>query len=158
MATTAELIPQVRFFLGNLSTTVISDADMTIIIDGVLVNHPDGTDCDQLYYSTVATLQWLIREEAGGSGGGSGEVSKRTEKEGNVTVTEEYEVTGTSTGWDKVLSDLLATPNSIGCVVTPTVTEGGGFVIIGTTAKEPCRKTALNFRCGGKYNINRHWC
>jgi hypothetical protein len=157
MATTAELIPQVRFFLGNLSTTAISDADMTIIIDGVLVTHATGTDCDQLYYSVVDTLRWLIRQESGESGG----LKTYEEKEGNVTIKQDFSVDASDkeAGWSKVLSDLLAAPYTIGCAITPVVVaENSGMVIIGTSVKEPVHKTTLNFRCGGKRNINRHWC
>ncbi len=138
MATTVELIVDVRFFLGNLSASAISDADLTTIIDDVCVTYPTN-DCDQLYHSTLATLRWLIRAEAGGSSGsaGSGAVKKRVEKEGSVSVTEEYDVSATSstsTGWDKVLENLLASPKTIGCTITTTTTTtgaSGGMVLIG---------------------------
>ena len=157
MATTLELIPQVRFFLGNLSEDDISDADLTIIIDAVLVQYATGTDCDQLYYSVVATLRWLIRQESSESGG----LRINEEKEGNVSYKQEFatDLGDGPTGWSKILSDLLAAPATIGCTITPiVVAEDKGMVIIGTSVKEPVHKTALNFRCGGKRNINRHWC
>ncbi|MCP4986967.1 MAG: hypothetical protein GY928_13230 [Colwellia sp.] len=139
MATTPELIVDVRFFLGNLSTSAISDADLTTTIDKVCITYPTNA-CDQLYYSTLATLRWLIRKEAGGSSGsaGSGAVKKRVEKEGNLSVTEEYDVSATSsttTGWDKVLENLLKSPKTIGCTITTTTTStgtsSGGMVLIG---------------------------
>ncbi len=165
MATTVELIVDVRFFLGNLSASAISDTDLTTIIDDVCVIYPTN-DCDQLYYSTLATLRWLIRAEAGGSSGsaGSGAVKKRVEKEGSVSVTEEYDVSATSTtatGWDKVLESLIKSPNTIGCTVTTATTSTSsntGIVIIGTNTKTATHQTALNRRCGGARNINRHWC
>lgn len=160
MATVPELIADVRFFLGNLSEEAISDEDMTVIIEAVILKYPDN-DCDQLFYSIIGVLEWLIRKGETDVAE-SGSVTERTEQEGNVKIMQKYGVTGTdgvTTGWGRILEDLLTNPSSIGCDITvPEDTKNAGIVIIGTTAKKPHHPTELNRRCGGKYNINRHWC
>ena len=119
MATTVEIISDIRFFLGNLSTDDISDADMTIIIEKVVANNPEYTDCDVLYYSTVEVLRWLIRAQSAGDSGsvGSGAIKIQEEKEGDVRYKTEWYDSGTTTsqsGWSDILDDLLSSPNSIG--------------------------------------------
>ncbi len=139
MSTVVELIPDIRFFLGNLATTEISDADMTIILQQMIDNNTGYTDCDQLYWGTVATLKWLVRasESAQGGAAATGALKKRVEKEGSVRVEEQYDVSGTTAstgGYDKLLTTLLASPKDVGCtitVATSTGTSSGGMVLIG---------------------------
>jgi hypothetical protein len=149
MATTAEIIADIRFFLGNLSTDVISDADMTIIIEHVVDNNPNYTDCDVLYYSTLEVLRWLDRQQSAGDSGsvGSGAVKSQEEKEGNVKVKTEWYDSGTTTtqsGWSDIIDDLLASPNSIGCTVTVSTSKPSGSVIFGGVSQEEADKNFAN--------------
>jgi hypothetical protein len=131
-----QMIAWLRFWLGNLPITTISDADLQIILDGVRAQYPSANDCQIQYYFAVATLEWLLRQEAQGSAGqaGSGDVKKRTEERGRTKITQEWDVgssSGASTGWDAVLEDLLADPNSVGCSVFPPSGDAqSGSVII----------------------------
>lgn len=135
--TTPELIDDIRFYLGNLPETIISNTDMTRIIDLITTSHPEYTNCDMLYYSTVETLRFLVRVSERGSAGtggttGSGDLKKFTEKVGQMTITKEYDVgstsgsTGKEAGWDRLLTDLLDNPSLIGCPITQDNTTTAG--------------------------------
>ena len=134
--TDTEILAYVRFWLGNLPATIISDEDMLKLLQIVRLRYPQATDCQILYYLTVAVLEFLLRKDNQGSAGsvGTGELKSRTEKEGDVTVTEQYDVgssAGKVAGWEAILERLLEDPDSIGCPVFPAGTERRGTVIIG---------------------------
>ena len=148
------IIEYVRWWLGNLLGSVISDEDMQKILDMVRLQYPDASDCQLLFYTTVAVLEWIIRKESQGSSGsvGTGEVSKRIEKRGRTSIEVAYDVGtsgGTSGSWDSILEDLLGNPDSIGCPVFPVSTSGEiGSVVFGITKNRfetsaPWRQNAL---------------
>ena len=114
----AEHIAYIRFWLGNIDTDVISDADMTTFIDRNIILYPDD-NCKITNHSTVDILNWLIRQDNAdaGSSGVNGSITRQREKEGNVEYETEYQdvTSSTSFGWNKILSDLLTDPSSIGC-------------------------------------------
>lgn len=144
-----EIESYIRFFLGNISTSLISSADMQILIAMNIGKYGEDL-CKITYYSTLDVLRWLIRNEAKGSSGatGSGEVKKRVEKIGKREVTVEWDVgtsTGESSGWDKVLEDLLADPSTIGCnPIDQSATNNSGSVIIGGVSQKQYDKVATN--------------
>lgn len=135
--TVAELHEFIRFFLGNIGTDIISNESLDKIIQQVLDSGIATTPCQEKYYTTKAVLEWLIRGQAvSSSSGGGGALKKRTEKDHNIEISEEYDTTAATTRatWDSVLENLLADPDSIGCTVFPD--SGGdstktGQVIIG---------------------------
>ncbi len=136
--TDVELITWLRFWLADITEATISDANMQIILDTVQAQYPSASECETKFRFAVQVLEWLIRNQAKGSSGssGSGAVKSREEKRGASTIKIAYDTSGTvasSTGWDKVLEDLLAAPNSIGCTVFPSTgsTTQSGSVIIG---------------------------
>ena len=158
MATTEDLITDIRFFLGNIDDEAITDDDLTTIIEKVKITYPDH-DCDQLYYSTIKVLQWLIRKESAENSldGGGGSLTSKTEKEGNTTYIEEYSEDSTGVGsWSTVLDGLILDPGSLGCDIT-LADPVSSPMIIGTKIKRLNPQTELGRRCGGDRNINRHW-
>ena len=131
-----EFIEWLRFWL-SLDESTISDEDLQRILDSVQESHPDATDCAIKYYFAKATLEHLIRADAQGQSG-DGTIKKRREKIKNREIELEYntDIVGkSSTGWEKVLDDLISDPNSIGCEPFPSTDEdkGSGAVIIGVT-------------------------
>ncbi|CAM0038555.1 hypothetical protein VPHF88_0038 [Vibrio phage F88] len=136
-----EFIEWLRFWL-SIDTNVISDEDLQKILDSVQEAYPTATDCQIKYYFAKATLEHLIRAEAKGQSGqaGSGAISKIKEKIGKREKEVTYDVgtsSGTSSGWDKVLEDLLADPDSVGCTVFPSTDgENTGSVIIGVNTEK----------------------
>lgn len=122
----AEINDYIRFWLGDLTESDITDVNLNRIIQQVIDNNPTYTGCDVVYYSTIEVLKRFIREAAKGSSGqaGSGAIKSVTEKTGNVSFTTDYDVgvSGTvSSSWSSVLDDLLSSPDSIGCPVTRDV-------------------------------------
>jgi len=124
-----EINEYLRFWLGGLPESTVSNETLNFIIDLVIQRETAATPCDIIYFSAIDLLKYLIRKGEQGSastGGvtGSGEISKITEKVGSTSLTYEYDVGtsgGTSSkeaGWDRVLEDLQSDPNSIGCPVS----------------------------------------
>ena len=159
--TNEEAIEYIRFWLGNLPESVISDEDMGKIIDLVRLQYPNISDCELLYRSTVAVLEWLIRQDSQGSSGtvGSGEVKKRTEERGRTKVSQEWDVgtTGGTTGsWSSILDDLLQNPDSIGCSVFAIPTSGEiGSVVFGITKNR--FETSAPWRQNAKTPTKKTW-
>lgn len=136
--TDQEIIDFVRWWLGDLPTSVISDVNMQLLLDMVNLQYPTANDCQKKFYLAKAVLEFLIRQDAQGSAGsaGSGAVKKTVEQEGNIRYETEYDVgtsSGEASGWDKVLEDLLNNPSSIGCdpIDSSTGTTPTGSLIIG---------------------------
>lgn len=154
----SEHIAYIRFWLGNVDTSIITDEDMTFLI-AVNIGKYGEDNCKIVYYSTLDILRWLIREGAKGSSGsaGSGEVSERREKIGKREILEKYAVgtsSGQATGWDKVLEGLLDSPSSIGCNPIDSGTgtgTGGGSVIIGVS------KDKFDHATPWRSNLNCKW-
>lgn len=124
-----EHIDYIRFWLGNLPTSAMSDADMTVFIEMNITTYGDD-NCKIAYYSTLDALYWLLREEAKGQGssggGGAGTyVSKVQEKVGKREITKEWRTdsSGTSTtatGWQSIIDQLIKDPTLIGCNPIPS--------------------------------------
>ncbi|CAH9012207.1 putative head completion adaptor [Vibrio phage 424E50-1] len=138
-----EHIDYARFWLGNITETVITDVDMTFLI-AMNMGKYGTNNCKIAYYSMLDILRWLIREGSKGSAGqaGTGEVSKIKEKVGKREKEVHYATgtsSGTSSGYDKILEDLLSSPTTIGCnpIDVPTGdSSSGGSVLIGGTGKD----------------------
>lgn len=137
-----EHIDYIRFWLGDITDTTISDLNMATII-AMNVGKYGEDNCKIVYYSTVDILRWLIRESAKGQSGstGSGAISKIRERAGKREKEVTYDVgtsSGSLAGWDKVLDDLLANPSTIGCNPVDSGTDGEntGSVIIGVNTEK----------------------
>ena len=112
-----EIATYIRFWLGNITTNVISESDLLSIINNTILIYPDSI-CKSTYFSTVEVLRWLIRSNSSdiGSSDVSGGITKREEKNGNKSIKIEYQDTDNDIiGWEKTLEDLLEDPRSIGC-------------------------------------------
>ena len=112
-----EIADYIRGWLGNLSESVMGCEDMLDIVESNITKYVDDL-CKITYYSTVDTLNWLIRQQSSknGESGSSGDVSKRREKNGRREIEVTYSDQGDSkVGWDKTLNDLLSDPTLIGC-------------------------------------------
>lgn len=144
-----EIIAYCRWWLANLPTSMMSDADMEVIVNMNIAKYPDNL-CKITYYSMLDILRWLIRNTAKGSAGsvGSGSVSRIKETIGKRTKELYYDVgtsTGEASGWDKVLEDLLADPSTIGCnPIDQSTTNNSGSVIIGGVSQKQYDKVATN--------------
>lgn len=132
--TTQELNDFVRFFLGGIDNCVISDDDLNNIIDMVLSSGMAENDCQEKYYSVLETLRWLDRRSKTSTGEVSGPIKKRSEKVGQVAITEEYSDLETKKdSYDELISELMDNPSLIGCNPFPDDNSNlpSGNVILG---------------------------
>ena len=148
----------IRFWLGNIGESVISEVDLLRLIQMVIDRDDSFTGCDVTYYSTVEVLKFLIRVGEKGTAGtvGSGEVKSKKEKVGAVEVTTSYETSGaaaTASGWDRVLADLFSNPSSIGCAIT-TPDQAGGSVLFGGVSKSEVDRVNNNPDSKNGYSLN----
>lgn len=158
--TDVEFIAWLRFWLGDLPVSTISDANLQLLLDSVKEQYPSATDCQIKYYFAIAVLEWLIRTGAQGSAGtaGSGELKSITEKVGDVSTRKDFDVgtsSGVATGWDKVLEDLRANPNSVGCTVFTPATGGSAAssVIFGGVSQSEYDKVNNNPDSRNGWNV-----
>jgi hypothetical protein len=133
-----EHIDYIRWWLGNITDSIITDLDLTTII-AMNIGKYEEDNCKIVYNSTLDTVRWLIREQAKDQGGssGSGVVSKIKEKIKNREKEITYDTSsanGTDSGWGKVLQDLLDNPSTIGC--NPIDNNSVSGVIIGVNTEK----------------------
>lgn len=136
----------IRFWLGGLDLSVISDETLLFIIDIILNKDTTYTGCDVIYYSTLEVLRWLARKQEQGLSSG-GELRKKSEKVGDVQVSYEYDtglVVESATGWKGILEDLLQDPSSIGCPITTVETDTYSTVHFGGVSQSEYDKVRDN--------------
>lgn len=151
--TDLEFISWLRFFLGDIDESVISDSNLQIILDLVQAQYSTETDCRIKYEFTVSTLEWLIRNQEKNSADKSGSISKIREKSNRREKEVVYESNSSiKTGWDKILDDLKNDPNSIGCKpfsdskISKVVIGGGDMYSDPYTSKRNRDEAAYNAR------------
>lgn len=113
-----EIEVYIRWWLGNVSTDVMSTQDMIDIINYNISKYGDEALCKITYYSTVDILNWLIRSQAAslGESSGAGALTRRREKRGKTEIEVEYSESSSGVyGWEAILDELLSKPSSIGC-------------------------------------------
>ena len=116
--TNEQVIVEIRYFLGDVDQTTISDETLNTIITRVMLRYnltyEDGDFCKTVYYSLIETLRYLIRQDAVSDAQSGGDLKSFTEKVGGVTITEQYsEGTSTLSGWDSLLQQYLSDPSII---------------------------------------------
>ena len=97
--------------------------------------------CDVIFCSLMSLLKYLIRKSWTDEGGESkGELKRRRETEGNVTLEEEYAVKDSSSkdasGWEKLYEYFLKNPDEICECLKPEKNTFGLIKIGGTDANE----------------------
>lgn len=139
MATTVEEVAdQVRFILGYPSQDLLPDAALTMIINNYLPYYPLTTkDCELIYFSVIAAINFIIRS-LGASGSGIGG-SKLREKEGNVEYEEDYREGGLIDYWKDELKRFKDDPSVLlPCLkdLPVTITPQSGYMLFGGVSKE----------------------
>lgn len=137
----------IRFFLGNLPTTTISDSDMDIIIQASVDRYSleDADYCIVKYEATVEILRWILRNQAGDNLDGG--VSRIREKIGKREKELEFSSDPKrAAGYQGVLDDLLADPTLIGCDPYADIADpdSQGKVIIGGVSQKQYDKVVNN--------------
>lgn len=146
--TDTELITFVRFWIGNLPISEISDSDMTVIITMVRSQYPAANDCELKYYATKNVLEWLIRKDNQASSGtnATGAVTKRVEEINTRRIEVTYDSSGetaTAGGYQDILDMLEADPTTLGCRPFES-TMNTGTIIVGGTSQAQYDKVKRN--------------
>lgn len=157
---TDEIRDYIRFWLGDLSDSYITDDAMNVFITMNIDKYSDNL-CKITFYSTIDILRWLIREGAKGSSGsvGSRPIKKRLEESKGRKIEVQYDVGvsgGTDAGWQSVLDDLLENPSTIGCNPIDASTDSGatGSVVIGGVSQKEANRVNNDPDTRNGYNEN----
>ncbi len=115
--TITDVNEEIRFLLGDLSLSSISDENLNRIIQKSVDRHSleDEDFCIVTYESLLASLQWLVNKEQATTGSGSGIISKKREKVGDVEVQVEYtsSSSGEPSGWENLLDKFNNDPTLV---------------------------------------------
>jgi len=155
-----EIEEYLRFWFGDLTESQISSENMQKIIQLVIDRNPEYTGCQVVYYSAVEVLQWLIRQQSKGQAGSLGAgLSKKTEKVGDVSISQEYAFNDSSvtSGWDRVLEDLEEDPSSIGCIVFTDSKEDMGLVLLGGVSQKEYHRVKDNPDSRNGYDVETEY-
>lgn len=133
----SEINGEIRFLLGSLPTSILSDDILNKIIQRNIDKYGSEDDkaCIVTYKSLLDALQYLINESAQGSGSISGgALTERTEQVGKKKITVKYspDASGAPTGWEELYEKFLADPTLVcDSLVNPPTSSALGSVIIG---------------------------
>lgn len=158
--TTEEVNEDVRFKLGGLSVSVMTDLTLNKIIDGVIeagsYTYEDSDKCIVTFYSLIETLRYLILQQEMNSGG-VGKTTRRREKNSRREIEVEYSEIG-DTGYSKMLSYFMTHPEVICKSLVKTLCSRGP-VYIGGTSKSEYDKVQSNkdSRDGYQAAVNKHF-
>lgn len=130
---------EVRFLLGGLSTTVMSEEILDKLIQRNILEYggEDDNFCIVTYQSLLDTLQYLLNAEAAGvaTGTGGGILLEREETLGKRKIRVKYSdnTTGSATGWQSIYDKYIKDPS---LVCKSLITSGTPVVIIGGTSQK----------------------
>jgi hypothetical protein len=149
--TITQVNAEVRYLLGGLTVSVMSDTLMDSIIQRSVDDHSleDADLCIVTYESLIAVLRYLIRAQAAGAGGvaGSGAVKSREEERGRQRIKIQYDVgvSGvTASSWETLLDDFIANPQYVCESLLSAETSGSGNVIIGGVSQKQYNAVLTN--------------
>tara|TARA_R100001594_G_scaffold144424_1_gene193465 strand:- start:45 stop:536 length:492 start_codon:yes stop_codon:yes gene_type:complete len=152
-----EVIKDIRAITGVTSET-ISDEDLTRIVQRNINKYGDDDKylCEVTYYSILDMLKHLtvISAVDQASSGGSGSVSSRKEREGNVEIEVRYETSKNNTSsnsWEDIYQMFLDDPSLVCDSLEPKKVIKDGIPVINSGknrygVKTPYRKTYYNQR------------
>lgn len=133
---------EIRFLLGGLPTSTLSDEVLNQIIQRNIDKYGDTDDkfCIVTYQSLLDALQYLINKSAQGSGSVSGgALIEREEVVGKKRIRVKYspDASGAPTGWEELYDKFLKDPTLVcDSLVDPTTTSVGSVIIGGVSNKE----------------------
>lgn len=111
-----EVKERVRFLLGDVSTSVLSEATLDMILDDCINEYGDDDTylCEITYCTLLESLRYLIRKNQAESGV-LGQQRRRKEVRGKTTIEVEY---GDSTdyvtsGWQEMYTDYINHPEYV---------------------------------------------
>lgn len=159
--TIADVNEEIRFLLGDLSVSVISDENLNKIIQRSVDRHSleDEDFCIVTYESILATLQWLINKEQANTSATGGELTKRKEKVGDVEIQLEYsESTSTeSTGWENLLDNFKNDPTIVCESLAYLAKSDLGYALFGGVSQKEYHRVKDNPDSRNGYDVETEY-
>jgi hypothetical protein len=136
----ASVNSEVRYLLGGLTTSVMSDELLNFIIQRNIDQYGDADSnlCLVTYESLKEVLRYLINKDAAGSTGTSGgALIKRVEEIGSRRIEVSYSADGSGTvnGWQSLLDFYTKHPEEV-CISLKPTTQSSTVIIGGVSQKE----------------------
>jgi hypothetical protein len=142
----SEVNTRIRFLLGGLPTSVLSDEVLNFIIDQNITKYGDVDEnlCIVTYQSLVEALQYLDRrsKQESAASGVSGSVSTREEVLGKRRIKIQYSTGnegGKSVSWAEILSEFIEDPSLV-CDSLAVATPDKALVLIGGVSQKEYSK------------------
>lgn len=146
----SEINTTIRFLLGGLSTSILSDEILNFIIEQNILEYGDldENECIVTYQSLLEALQYLDRRAMQGSAatGASGELKKIEERIGQRVIKKEFETGtdgGTSASWGTMYTDFLNHPEYV-CSSLVDPNKQKSLVIIGGVSQKEYDRVKSN--------------
>lgn len=146
----SEINSSVRYYLGGLSTSILSDEILDFIIVNKITEYGDIDDnlCIVTYQSLLEALQYLDRRAMQGSAatGASGDLKRIEERIGQRVIKKEFETGsdgGTAASWGTLYDDFLANPQYI-CKSLIDNTKDKAIVLIGGVSQKEFDRVKTN--------------
>lgn len=159
--TIADVNEEIRFLLGDLAVSVISDDNLNRFIQRSVDNYSleDEDFCIVTYESILSTLQWLINKESASSSSVGGDVVKKREKVGDVEIQLEYsQSTSTdSTGWENLLDNFKNDPTIVCESLAYLAKSDLGYVLFGGVSQKEYQRVKDNPDSRNGYDVETEY-
>ena len=159
--TIADVNSEVRFLLGDLPTSTISDDNLNRFIQRSVDNHSleDEDFCIVTYESILSTLQWLVNKEQATNGSGSGLISKKREKVGDVEIQVEYtsSASGESSGWENLLEKFNTDPTLVCESLAYLAKSDLGYALFGGVSQKEYKRVKDNHDSRNGYDVETEY-
>lgn len=155
--TIADVNEEIRFLLGDLPVSVISDENLNKIIQRSVDNHSleDEYFCIVTYASILSTLQWLINK---GQASSSTEITKRKEKVGDVEIQLEYSSPSTElTGWENLLEKFNSDPTLVCESLAYLAKSDLGYALFGGVSQKEYHRVKDNPDSRNGYDVETEY-
>lgn len=143
----SEINTSIRFHLGGLPTSVLSDEVLNLIIQTNIDKHGDLDEnkCIVTYQSLLDALKYLIRKQITNGGGTAGNVKSRKERVGSRQIeVENFEGSaGDLSSFEDLYDFFIKNPQDI-CASLVDTTKKKAVVIVGGTSQKQYDKVADN--------------
>lgn len=159
--TIADVNSEVRFLLGDLPTSAISDDNLNRFIQRSVDNHSleDEDFCIVTYESILSTLQWLINKEQATSSTAGGALKKKKEKVGDVEIQVEYSESssGDPTGWENLLEKFNTDPTLVCESLAYLAKSDLGYALFGGVSQSEYKRVKDNPDSRNGYDVETEY-
>lgn len=159
--TIADVNEEIRFLLGDLSVSVISDENLNKIIQRSVDNHSleDEDFCVVTYESLLSTLQWLVNKEQATSSTAGGSISQKKEKVGDVEIQVSYtsSSSGEPSGWENLIEKFNNDPTLVCESLAYLAKSDLGYALFGGVSQKEYDRVNDNLDSRNGYDVETEY-